>query len=639
VPKKKKKPAVRFLPATDSRGRFPAGLGDALAVLFCFLVLAWLVTWGDWDFFPPPGKLEAFYDAQAQSLLEGRVDVAADAIGDEAFVRGGKSYGYFGPTPALARLPLQLLVPAMHGRWSRASMLIASVLGMLAVLLFFRRLERYLKLEGRHGLRALLRATAVVAVALGSCNLFLCAGSKAHEEAIIWGAALTLAHAVFLFCYLMEPRPRWLTLACAAAFLAFFARVSSGAGALLSLAIVDLAILLPFARWREYWGVSRVIGRPAAVAMSATLVAAAVLWAGLNYAKFGMFFASTPVQMHVQYDSGRLARLKGSLFSLDNLPLTAACYLVPGNIRFGARFPWAYLAAGRQDLERLFPKAHIDNIEAFSSLPSSVPGLLVAALCGTLLTFAVRGSELRVCRAPLAGAFGGCMVVFTIGFITYRYLGDMLPWLAVGSVIAMVRIPLVRSDGIRRGLAGLVLLLTAYGVWANFAFAMVQQRYYSYPIPPEKRMVFEDFSDAVSSGGLGALWTFGHHWRKYVEAGAFVTGSSNVGLTFVTGRRDEPVIGSRAVPARAEYVVIVPTGAPYEIAVRCASGESRPLQLLLNGQLAAVVCGQATGGYLQEHQLWFTAGVFPLLKGWNRLALVSDGPFPAVSMIRLIGVD
>jgi hypothetical protein len=215
----------------------------------------------------------------------------------------------------------------------------------------------------------------------------------------------------------------------------------------------------------------------------------------------------------------------------------------------------------------------------------------------------------------------------------------MLPWLAVGSVIAMLRIPLLKSDGLRHGLAGFVALLTAYAVWTNFAFAMVQQRYYAYPIPPEKRMVFEDFSDAVSIGGLGAIWAFGDHWRKYVAAGAFVTGSSNVGLNFATGRPDEPVMGSRAVPARAEYVVVVPTGARYEIAVRCASGEPRPLQLLLNGQLAAVVCGQPTGGWMQQHQLWVTGGVFPLPKGWNRLALASDGPFPAVSMIRLTGVD
>jgi hypothetical protein len=612
-------------------------LGDALAVLFCFLVLCWLITLGDWDFFPPGGMLEEFYDAQAQSLLEGRIDVPPEAIGPEAFVHSGKSYGYFGPTPALLRLPLEVLMPAMHGHWSRTSMLAASLLAMLSVLLFFRRLEKHLGLEGHRKLRALLRATAIVSVALGSSNLFLCAESKVYQEAIIWGAALTLAQAVFLFCYLTEPRSRWLALACATAFLAFFARVSSGAGALLSLAIVDLVILLPFVRLREYWGVAKAAGRPAAIAMSATLLASAVCWAGLNYAKFGVLFVSQPMQMNVQYGQERLARIKGDLASLDNLPLTAACYLSPGNIRFGSEFPWVYLTGGEQGLEKRFPKAHFDRAEAFSSLPPSAPGLLLAALCGTLLCFAPRRAELRVCRAPLAGAFAGGLLLFMWGFISYRYLEDTLPWLAVGSVIALTQIPLLKSQRLRHAIVGLVLLLTAYGVWTNFAFAILQQRFYAYPIPQEKRLAFRDFADAVSADGLGAIPAFGTQWRKYVEAAAFVGG--NVAVYRSTGRVDEPVIASEAVPARADYTVAVPSSGRYAVDVRCASGEPRPLQLLLNGRVAAVVCGFATGGFMQQQQQWFPGGVFPLPGGLNQLSLASEGPFPAVSMIRLTRVD
>lgn len=614
-----------------------ARVGDALAVIFCFLVLCWFVTLGDWDFFPPAGMLEEFYDAQAQSLLAGRIDVPADCIGPEAFVHGGKSYGYFGPTPALLRIPLELLMPTMHGHWSRVSMLAASLLAMLSVLLFFRRLERHLGLEGHRKLRGLLRATAIVSVALGSSNLFLCAESKVYQEAIIWGAALTLAQTVFLFCYLTEPRTKWLTLACATAFLAFFARVSSGAGALLSLAIVDLVILLPFVRLREYWGAAKASGRPAAIAMSATLLASAVCWVGLNYAKFGVFLVSQPMQMNVQYGPERLARIKGDLASLDNLPLTAACYLWPGNIRFGARFPWVYLTGGELGLEKRFPKAHFDRAEAFASLPPSAPGLLLAAICGTLLGFAPRRAELRVCRAPLAGAFAGGLLMFTWGFISYRYLADTLPWLAVGSVIALTQIPRLKSEHLRLATTGLALVLTAYGVWTNFAFAIVQQRFYAYPIPQEKRLVFRDFTDAVNAGGLGAIPAFGMQWRKYVEAAVFVGG--NVGVNRSTGRDDEPVIASQAVPARADYAVALPSAGRYEIDVRCASGEPRPLQLLLNGRVAAVVCGLATGGFMQQQQRWFAGGIFALPAGLNQLSLASEGPFPAVSMIRLMRVD
>jgi hypothetical protein len=94
-------------------GRIP---WDWLAVAVSMTLLVWIVTGGDWDFFPKPGTFESFYDGQARSLLHGRIDVVPDAIGTEAFVRNGKTYGYFGPMPALMRLPLELLLPGMYGR-------------------------------------------------------------------------------------------------------------------------------------------------------------------------------------------------------------------------------------------------------------------------------------------------------------------------------------------------------------------------------------------------------------------------------------------------------------------------------------------------------------------------------------------
>ena len=84
---------------------------------------------------------------------------------------------------------------------------------------------------------------------------------------------------------------------------------------------------------------------------------------------------------------------------------------------------------------------------------------------------------------------------------------------------------------------------------------------------------------------------------------------------------------------------MLPSVARYEIAVRCAVAEPRPLQLLLDGQAVAVVCGQSTGGTMLEQQRWFIAGVFSLPQGTNRVALASDGLFPPVSTIRLIRVD
>src|SRR5947208_1537184 len=96
----------------------------------CLLVLGWFVTWGDWRLFDAE-RFGGYYDAQARSILQGRLDVPPAAIGFEAFVRDGKSYGYFGIAPALLRMPLLLLFPHMDGHWSRLMMLIGAWLSML----------------------------------------------------------------------------------------------------------------------------------------------------------------------------------------------------------------------------------------------------------------------------------------------------------------------------------------------------------------------------------------------------------------------------------------------------------------------------------------------------------------------------
>lgn len=82
------------------------------ALLIVTVVFSWYVTDGTFRFF----ELESFYDAQAVSFVHGRGDVPLEAISAEGLVRDGKYCGYFGPAPALLRLPLPALAPELYGR-------------------------------------------------------------------------------------------------------------------------------------------------------------------------------------------------------------------------------------------------------------------------------------------------------------------------------------------------------------------------------------------------------------------------------------------------------------------------------------------------------------------------------------------
>jgi hypothetical protein len=635
--------------------KWPAFRWDWLVVLFTLVVLCRMVTDGDWNLFQPAGYMEEFYDAQAQSLLHGRIDVVKEAIDREAFVRNGKYYGYFGPTPALARIPLNVLLPGMYGRWSRFSMWLGSAVILASLMLLFRRLEELLQLKGR--LWGLLRGTLTVAVALGSTNLFLVMESKVYQEAIMWGSALAFAHAVCLLCFLLDPKGKWLALACAAAFLSFFARVSSGAGTLLALLIVDLALLLPSGRFREFWGVPAVATKRRVVAvLTATLVVSSVLWAGLNYWKFGIWFTSQPLNITIDSDPWRMQRTKGDAASLLNIPMTLPIYFWLPNVEFQAAFPWAWLKPVDRDLAQRYPYAHFDGIEPVGSLPFTVPALFVAALAGSGLCFlggrrqrpGVSGAplcviqpSLRAFRAPLCGAFAGIFLVLTWGYISYRYMQDALPWLALGAAIAVAHIPLAERKWMRHALTGLLLAGTAYGVWVNGAFAVVQKRIYAFPEPDTKHLEFLDMAAAIQHGGVSGWLHHVTHWRTYIYAADYKRGNVSADGAKFTRRADHSVIfRDGPPPGAAEYEVTIPEPGLYEFSLVYASADSRPLRFFLNGREAPkTICAEPTGGFTEAYQRWAPAASSRLSAGVKTFALVSAGEFPVVRMIRVVRID
>ena len=58
--------------------------------LLTMAICAWFVTWGDWNLFDRE-HFCGFYDAQARSLIAGRLDVPQAAIGTESFTFHGRS--------------------------------------------------------------------------------------------------------------------------------------------------------------------------------------------------------------------------------------------------------------------------------------------------------------------------------------------------------------------------------------------------------------------------------------------------------------------------------------------------------------------------------------------------------------------
>ena len=147
------------------------------------LAFAWFVSYGTWNLLSGEPYFGDVHDAQAQSLLHGRLDIPLEVIRFEAFVReedrgeifpntealdaalaqpdpwqsqrqkypDAKYYAYFGLGPALLRLPLLALFPELYGKLSQLMMAVACALSVVAASLLFQAAHRCLTAKPPHG--------------------------------------------------------------------------------------------------------------------------------------------------------------------------------------------------------------------------------------------------------------------------------------------------------------------------------------------------------------------------------------------------------------------------------------------------------------------------------------------------------
>jgi hypothetical protein len=96
-------------------------------------------------------------------------------------------------------------------------------------------------------------------------------------------------------------------------------------------------------------------------------------------------------------------------------------------------------------------------------------------------------------------------------------------------------------------------------------------------------------------------------------------------------------IVSPVYPAHVEYEMPLKHSGRYELRIRCASLEARPVTILINGAPATGNgCPEPTGGYDPAHQQWQAAGQYRgFVAGRNTIRLESNGPFPVITPLAL----
>ena len=86
-----------------------------------------------------------------------------------------------------------------------------------------------------------------------------------------------------------------------------------------------------------------------------------------------------------------------------------------------------------------------------------------------------------------------------------------------------------------------------------------------------------------------------------------------------------------------EWEIPIPTDGRYSLALRYASGESRPMKLLLQGQVQKEkAASEVSGGFHPQHQRWHLESSVDLKAGTTRLRMERSGPVPHLDAIALL---
>ncbi|MGD1031911.1 MAG: hypothetical protein ABSA05_12315 [Opitutaceae bacterium] len=465
--------------AAGEGGAFRRHACFAAAAFAAALVFSYFVTDGNFNF-DFPEVFGNFYDYQAAGLLRGRFDVPPEAIPSEGFIVHGKTYGYFGPTPALMRIPFASIDLAF-GKLSRGFMLLDYLGCLVFAYLILRLAVRMLRGENAvpsHWSIVLL----VVNAGLGSTLLFLGSRAYIYHEAILCGAAFALAASYFSLRHLARPEGRAWMPAWACGVLSLNARPTVGLFALSFLGCAALAVLIR-SRFQP-GGKFRAGPAVRALAIGASCAIGLFSYSLVSYAKFGTFF-SLPLKYHVQYTPERLARFGGKNFALGNLACNLDGYVWGPNFMFQPKFPYFY-AKGPNQAE--YPGAKIDIIENIVGLPYAMPGLFFLALGGSALAV-VRARRLGWALAVAWGAaIPLCMALFTAVAMSHRYTGDFCPFLIVAAALGLAACEEVKLRAIvRMALA----ILTLWSILATLALTFEYQGEAVWGVPDEARARFQ----------------------------------------------------------------------------------------------------------------------------------------------------
>ncbi|MHB8429442.1 MAG: hypothetical protein ACYDDZ_02790 [Acidimicrobiales bacterium] len=458
-------------PTQHQIGRRRFVIAVLVGVVVVLPPMLWLL-WDLWNGSVNPLRAvpyDNFYDMQARAIFHGHLYLPNGKEGIEAFRHGGRQYTYFGLFPSIIRMPVLLVTSSLDGKLTAPSILLAWMATALSSSLLLWRIRFMARGEALVGRAEAAAYGALMATIMGgSVVIFLAATPFVYNEDFAWSIPLTVGSLLALLG--MMERPSWGRVASAGVLIlsANLDRTPTG------YACVIAAVLVAgwFALGKGGTDNKRWAWPIAGVGAFAFLVSCAV-----TYAKFGIPVGLpmadqiwTTVNAHRRYF---LAANGGKAFSFGFIPSTLWAYLQPFGIHLSGLFP--YITPPTAPAAQL-DGAVLDQFYPTASFTATSPLLFLAGIWGLVTAFRPSPiGKIAATRVLLVAAAAGTSGVLLWGYISQRYLGDLMPLVILASGIGMVDI-WRRLDGRsrrgRRRVLGAIGVLAAYCVAANIAIAL-----------------------------------------------------------------------------------------------------------------------------------------------------------------------
>ncbi len=462
-----------------------------------------------------------FYELQARAMFAGHLYVPNGSLGIEGFLHDGRTYTYFGLWPSIIRMPILLLTHSFDGSLTGLSLLAAWLLTGLFSALFIWRVRVLIRGDAIVSRAEAASYGALVATVLGgSVLVFLAAFPSTYDEDFAWSVALVVGSLFTLLGMMERPTTKGAVASGLLILAANLNRTPTGYACVIAAFLVAGWFALGKGgkdqrRWAWWIGLGGLI---------ALLVSCAV-----TYAKFGLPFGLpmadqvwTQINAHRRYF---LAANGGKAFSLRFIPSTVWAYMDPGAIRFSSLFPFIAMPPTPA---HAVGNVVLDQTYATPSFTATSPLLFLLGCWGLVTAFRPRGiGNVRLTRLILVGAAAATAGVLVWGYIAYRYVSDLMPFLIVASAIGLIDI-WRRLEGkshlLRRSVLGLVTALALFGIAANVAVAATPSTWFDQVQVANFVAQQEDFTP----GALAATVVRGNVLPYYAPAGTlFIAGNCN----------------------------------------------------------------------------------------------------------------